>query len=240
MIIYPAIDIHNGKCVRLYKGDLSKQTIFSNNPTYIAQKWENEGAEYLHLVDLDGAFNGKSINIDIIKNIVDSVKIPIQIGGGIRDINTIDYFFNIGVSRVILGSVAIKSPKVVEEACIKYPNSIVVGIDAVDGIVAIEGWAVTSGATAISLAKEIKNYGISTIIYTDISLDGTLSGVNVDSTVTLAQNTGLNVIASGGVNSIKDINYLKSKESEGITGVIVGKSIYTGHLSLSEAITVAR
>lgn len=238
MIIFPAIDIRGGKAVRLYKGDFARETVFGE-PEEMAAKWESLGGQYLHLVDLDGARAGKSMNLDVVKRIIDRVNIPVELGGGIRTMDNIDEVLASGVQRVILGSVAAKNPALVQRACAKYGDRIVVGIDAKDGIVAVEGWEVSGNVEVGILAKQMAQVGVKTIIYTDISRDGTLEGVNVDATAQLARHSGVKVVASGGVKSIEDIKALLPYENSGIEGVIVGKSIYTGTLNLAEAIRVA-
>jgi len=240
MIIFPAIDIRGGKCVRLLKGDFNQETVFSDSPADMARKWQAQGAEYLHLVDLDGALAGSSQNLAAIKEILQVVDIPTELGGGIRSMEQIDQLLAMGITRVILGSVAVKNPDLVREACTKYGERIVVGIDAKDGIVAVEGWGESGNIGAVELAKKMKDAGVKTIIYTDISRDGTLSGVNVEATVKLAQESGVKIVASGGVKSIDDIKALKEKEAAGIEGVIAGKSIYMGTLDLAAAIRLAK
>lgn len=239
MIIFPAIDIRGGKCVRLLKGDFAKETVFSDKPEEMAKKWQAQGAEFLHLVDLDGALAGKSQNLATVEKILAAVDIPVELGGGIRTMENIDDVLALGVRRVILGSVAVRDPELVREACAKYGDRIVVGIDAKDGIVAVDGWGVSGDVEATALAKEMKKAGVKTIIYTDISRDGTLSGVNVEATAKLARESGVAIVASGGVKSIADIEALKPYEKDGIEGVIVGKSIYMGTLDLAEAIEIA-
>lgn len=239
MIIFPAIDIRGGKCVRLLKGDFAKETVFSDKPEDMAKKWQAQGAAFLHLVDLDGALKGKSQNLATVEKILAAVDIPVEFGGGIRTMENIDEVLKLGVRRVILGSVAVRSPELVREACAKYGDRIVVGIDAKNGIVAVDGWGVSGNVEATALAKEMKKAGVKTIIYTDISRDGTLAGVNVEATAKLARESGVNIVASGGVKSIDDIKALKPYEKDGIEGVIVGKSIYMGTLDLAEAIAIA-
>lgn len=240
MLILPAIDLRGGNCVRLVKGDFKQETIYGEHPEEIALRWEGEGAEFLHVVDLDGALAGEPQNMDAIKRILQVVTIPVEVGGGIRSMESIDRLLSIGVSRVILGSVAVHKEGLVQEACSSYGNHIVVGIDAKKGIVATDGWEKSGGISAVELAKKLGAYGLETIIYTDISRDGTLSGVNVTETAHLARASGIKVIASGGVKSISDIEELKKRECDGIIGVIVGKSIYEGTLSLIEAISASR
>lgn len=239
MIIFPAIDIRGGKCVRLLKGDFEKETVFSDRPEEMAKKWQAQGAEFLHLVDLDGALAGKSQNLATVEKILAAVDIPVELGGGIRTLESIDEVLALGVRRVILGSVAVRDPELVKTACAKYGDRIVVGIDAKDGIVAVDGWGVSGDVEATALAKEMKKAGVKTIIYTDISRDGTLAGVNVEATAKLARESGVAVVASGGVKSIADIEALKPYEKDGIEGVIVGKSIYMGTLDLAKAIEIA-
>ena len=240
MLILPAIDLRGGNCVRLVKGDFKQETIYSEHPEEIALRWEGEGAEFLHVVDLDGALAGEPQNMDAIKCILQAVKIPVEVGGGIRSMESIDRLLSIGVSRVILGSVAVHKEELVQEACSAYGNRIVVGIDAKKGIVATDGWEKSGGISAVELAKKLGAFGLETIIYTDISRDGTLSGVNVTETARLARTSGIKVIASGGVKSISDIEELKKRECDGVIGVIVGKSIYEGTLTLIEAIAASR
>ena len=239
MRIYPAIDIRGGKAVRLYKGDFAQETVFGE-PAEMAKKWEAAGGEFLHLVDLDGARAGKSMNLDVVKEIIAAVNIPVELGGGIRTMENIDEVLAAGVQRVILGSVATKNPALVKEACAKYGDRVVVGIDAKDGIVAVDGWEVSGDVEVTVLAKEMAKAGVKTIIYTDISRDGTLEGVNVEATAQLARESGIKIVASGGVKSIDDVKALLPYEKEGIEGVIVGKSIYMGTLDLTEAVKVAK
>ena len=239
MIILPAIDLRDGKCVRLLKGNFAQETVYSTEPEEVALRWAREGAEFLHVVDLDGALAGKPQNTEAIKKILNSIQIPMEVGGGIRTLETIDATLELGVSRVIFGSAAVQNQALVKNACQRYGNRIAVGIDAKDGIAAIDGWGVSGGISAIDLAKELSSYGLETIIYTDISRDGTLSGVNVEATAKLALESGVNVIASGGVRSLEDIHSLKAREADGVIGVIAGKSIYEATLSLPEAIVAA-
>ena len=224
MIIFPAIDIRDGKCVRLTKGDFSQETIFSDQPQEMAKKWAEQGAKYLHVVDLDGALAGKPVNLEAIKEIIAAVSIPIELGGGIRTMETVEMLLDLGVERVILGSVAVKNPELVKAACAKFGERIVVGIDAKDGIVAVEGWGVSGDVKAEKLAQQMAAVGVKHIIYTDISRDGTLSGVNVEATASLAKESGIKV---------------KQAEVCGIEGVIVGKAIYTGSLNLKQALQLA-
>lgn len=241
MIIYPAIDIRGGRCVRLTEGRFDKETVFADNPADMARKWAAAGAEYLHVVDLDGALAGKSVNLAVVSNIVKAANIPVQLGGGIRTLANIEQVLQAGVSRVILGSVAVRSPELVREACRQFGSQIVVGIDARDGQAAVDGWEVSGGVGAEELAKKMAEAGVARIIYTDISRDGTLQGVNVAATASLAKAAGIPVIASGGVKSLEDITALKAANAEGgIEGVIVGKAIYTGAVDVAAAIRLAK
>lgn len=240
MIIYPAIDIRGGRCVRLTEGRFDKETVFADDPAEMAVKWEQCGAEFLHLVDLDGALAGEGRNLPVIERILKSVNIPIELGGGIRTLAYMERLLAMGVERLILGSVAVKNPQLVAEACAKYPGHIAVGIDAKAGDVAIEGWGKGSGVGALELAKEMAALGVCCIIYTDISRDGMLTGVNVDATAALAKSCGVPVTASGGVASLGDIRRLKQVEKYGVSGCIIGKAIYTGAVDLRAALVLAK
>ena len=240
MIIFPAIDIRGGRCVRLTEGRFDSETVFADNPLDMARRWVAEGAEYLHVVDLDGALAGKPVNVEAIAAITRAVDIPVQLGGGIRTLESIAALLNAGVARVILGSVAVKQPELVRQACAKYADRIVVGIDARDGQVAVEGWGVSGGVAAEELAAKMAAAGVARIIYTDIARDGTLTGVNVAATCALARAAGIPVIASGGVSSLDDIAAVRAAQADGIEGVIVGKALYTGAVTLPEAIRAAR
>ena len=236
MIIFPAIDLRGGKCVRLIQGDFDKETVYSDDPQATALKWQNSGAKFLHVVDLDGARAGSPQNIDAIKKILAAIKIPIEVGGGIRTLADAEKLLALGVRRVILGSVAVENISLVEEAAKKFGDKIVVGIDARNGFVATHGWEKSSAVKADELAKKIVAAGVKTIIYTDISKDGMLSGVNAETFAELQKFSGAEIIASGGVKSIEDIRALKVAK---ISGVIVGKAIYTGALDLKSAIEIA-
>ena len=236
MIIFPAIDLRGGKCVRLIQGDFAKETVYSDDPRATALKWQSMGAKFLHVVDLDGARAGSPQNLDAIKKILDAVKIPIEVGGGIRTLDDMERLLALGVRRVILGSVAVENVALVAQAIQRFGDRVVVGIDAKNGFVAVHGWEKSSSVTAGELAKKIAAAGVKTIIYTDISKDGMLSGVNAAAFVELAEASGAQIIASGGVRSIEDIRALKSA---GVAGVIVGKAIYTGSLDLKSAIELA-
>ena len=240
MIIYPAIDIRGGRCVRLTEGRFDAETVFADDPAEMALKWAGLGAEFLHLVDLDGALAGEGKNVPVIQRILKSVSIPVQLGGGIRNLETMEKLLDLGVTRLILGSAAVKNPELVAEACKKYPGHIAVGIDAKNGEVAIEGWGQGSGVAATELAKKMAGFGVETIIYTDISRDGMLSGVNVEATAALARACGVPIIASGGVASLDDIRRVKVVEGDGVQGCIIGKAIYTGAVDLKEALALAK
>ena len=240
MILFPAIDIRNGRCVRLTEGKFECETVFAEDPAEMAVRWADAGAEYLHVVDLDGALAGQSSNTEVIKRILAKVKIPVQVGGGIRTLANIEKMLALGVTRVILGSVAVRDPELVRAACQKFPGQVVVGIDAKNGEVAVEGWGIGGGIGAVELAKKMAAVGVERIIFTDISRDGMLSGVNVEATAELAKTSGIKVIASGGVSSLADIKALQLHEADGIEGCIIGKAIYTGALDLKEALAVLK
>lgn len=225
--------------MRLFKGDFAQETVFSDEPAAMARQWQDQGAQYLHLVDLDGARAGRSCNLATVKAIIEAIDIPVELGGGIRTMDNIAEVLELGVRRVILGSVAVRDVDLVREACKCYGERIVVGIDAKDGIVAVDGWGVSGDIEASELAVKMKAAGVKTIIYTDISRDGTLAGVNVEATARLARESGLDIVASGGVSSLQDIEQLREHEKDGIVGVIVGKSIYTGALDLPQALAIA-
>ncbi len=235
MIIYPAIDIKDGKCVRLYKGDYDKVTVYNENPLEVAQGFAEAGAEFIHLVDLDGARDGESKNKEILFEIAEKMPVPVQTGGGIRSLETVrDYLFH-GVQRVILGTSAIQDKGFLELAVEEFGEKIVVGIDAKDGFVAYSGWEKLSTSRAVEFAKEVEAIGVRTIVYTDIATDGTLQGPNFKEMAQMAHSVGMNVIASGGVSCLEDIEKLKET---GVKGVIVGKAIYTGNVELKEAIRI--
>ncbi len=240
MILFPAIDIRNGRCVRLTEGKFECETVFAEDPAEMAVRWADAGAEYLHVVDLDGALAGQSANIEVIKRILAKVKIPVQVGGGIRTLANIENMLALGVTRVILGSVAVRNPELVREACQKFPGQVVVGIDAKNGEVAVEGWGIGGGIDAVELAKKMAAVGVEHIIFTDISRDGMLSGVNVEATAELAKTSGIKVIASGGVSSLADLKALQEHAADGIEGCIIGKAIYTGAIDLKEALAALK
>ncbi len=237
MIIIPAIDLKEGKCVRLKQGLMDQSTIFSENPAEMARKWVDLGAKRLHLVDLDGAFAGKPVNQEAIKSIVSAVggSALIQLGGGIRNMKTVENFLNSGVDSIIVGTAAVTNPDFLLEACNAFPGQIIVGLDAKDGDVAINGWAKLTGHNVIDLAQKFEEYGVESIIYTDIGRDGMMGGVNIEATVKLSESLKIPVIASGGVSSIKDIKMLCDVSNIGIRGVITGTAIYEGTLDFKEA-----
>jgi phosphoribosylformimino-5-aminoimidazole carboxamide ribotide isomerase len=242
VILFPAIDLKDGQCVRLVKGDMSQATVFNADPSDQARQFADAGAEWLHLVDLNGAFAGKPVNAAAVEAILKSVRVPVQLGGGIRDLARIEDWLNRGIARVILGTVALKNPALVKEACRKFPGKVAVGIDAKCGKVAVEGWAETSDVTALDLARKFEDAGVAVIIFTDIDRDGLLQGVNVESTAQLARSISVPVIASGGVSSLADIDaLLKVAPSTrsyggGIIGVISGRALYDGRLDLGTAL----
>lgn len=236
MDVIPAIDLLDGRCVRLYQGDYEKSQIFNENPLEVARQWVEQGATRLHLVDLDGAKQGKPVNLSMIKKIVEEISIPVQVGGGLRDVQSVADLLSLGVERVILGTIAVENKRIVEQLCQEFPHQIVVGIDARQGKVATKGWLETSEVNATDLAQQMELLGVAAIIFTDIQRDGTLGGPNLDSLRELANAVNIPIIASGGVSSLTDLLSLLSLEPLGVTGVIVGKALYTGDLSLSEAI----
>ncbi|WHH58909.1 1-(5-phosphoribosyl)-5-[(5-phosphoribosylamino)methylideneamino]imidazole-4-carboxamide isomerase [Petroclostridium sp. X23] len=237
MILYPAIDIRQGKCVRLVQGSFSDMTVYSDHPVQMAQKWEQNGAEFIHLVDLDGALSGKSINSEVITEIAKTVNVPVQLGGGIRSMDTIQFYLDNGINRVILGTSAVKNPALVKEAVEKYGNRIVVGIDAKDGMAAVGGWEEVSAVTAVELALKMQDMGVQTIIYTDIAKDGMLQGPNVEAMKEMVDHLVIDVIASGGVSTLEDIVKLTGT---GVQGAIIGKALYTGNIDLVDALRVAK
>lgn len=237
MRIYPAIDIRGGNCVRLLNGDYDKETVYGSSPETMAKEWEKKGADFIHVVDLDGAKSGGNENRNAVKRICASVNVPVQQGGGIRTMEDVDEVIALGVSRVIIGTAAIKNPELVKEAVKKYGEKIAVGIDAKNGYVATDGWTRVSDKTALELAKEMEAIGVKTVIYTDIATDGTLQGPNVEQMALMAEKTGLNVIASGGVGSEEHLDALSKT---GVEGVIVGKALYTERIDLSKVVNKYR
>ncbi len=237
MLLIPAIDLKDGKCVRLKQGDMNDSTTFGEDPAAMARRWLDAGARRLHLVDLNGAFAGKPVNEAAIKSIIKEVggHIPVQLGGGIRDLDTIERYLDDGLRYVIIGTAAVKNPGFLRDACSAFGGHIIVGLDAKDGKVATDGWSKLSGHEVIDLAKKFEDYGVESVIYTDIGRDGMLSGVNIEATVKLAQSLTIPVIASGGLSNIANIEALCAVEPEGVEGVICGRAIYTGDLDFTAA-----
>ncbi len=240
MLIIPAIDLKDGACVRLKQGRMEDDTVFSDDPIGVAAQWVAQGARRLHLVDLNGAFAGEPVNGEIVRAIATRwPQLPVQIGGGIRSLETIETYVRAGVSYVILGTKAVKEPSFVREACQAFPGRVIVGIDAKDGWVATDGWAEVSSVQAVDLARQFKADGISAIVYTDIARDGMMQGVNVEATAKLARDSGLPIIASGGVTNLDDIRGLLRVRGDGVIGTITGRAIYEGTLDLAEAQALA-
>ena len=237
MLVIPAIDLKDGQCVRLKQGEMDSATIFSENPAEMARHWVNQGGRRLHLVDLNGAFAGKPVNEAAIRAIVKEMgaEIPVQLGGGIRDLATIERYLDDGISYVILGTAAVKNPGFLHEACYAFPGQIIVGLDAKDGKVAVDGWSKMTGHDVVDLAKKFEDYGVNAVVYTDIGRDGMLSGVNIEATVNLARALTIPVIASGGLTDLDDIRKLCEVEFEGIMGAITGRAIYQGTLDFAAA-----
>ncbi len=237
MLLIPAIDLKQGKCVRLRQGRMEDDTVFSDDPVAVAARWVEAGAKRLHLVDLDGAFAGKPVNAAVVTEIAAAFPgLPIQIGGGIRDEDTIDTYLAAGVAYVIIGTKAVNAPHFVADVCVEFPGHIIVGLDAKDGKVATDGWSKLSGHDVIDLAQHFERDGVEAIIYTDISRDGMMQGVNVEATQKLAQSITIPVIASGGVTNMNDITGLQAVQDDGVMGTILGRSIYEGSIDLAEAI----
>ncbi|UOF91341.1 1-(5-phosphoribosyl)-5-[(5-phosphoribosylamino)methylideneamino]imidazole-4-carboxamide isomerase [Fodinisporobacter ferrooxydans] len=235
-ILYPAIDIRDGKAVRLYKGDYAAMTVYHEDPAAVAAQWQEQGAAFIHVVDLDGAKDGKRKNRSVIEAVVQAVHVPVQVGGGIRTMETVESYFELGVERCILGTAAVQEPEFVKAALRRYGERIVIGLDAKDGMVAVNGWLETADVKAIDLGKELAAHGATRVVFTDIARDGTLTGPNTPAIVQMAKETGLQVIASGGVKSIDDLVELSTYADQGVAGAIIGKALYTGAIQLSEAI----
>jgi phosphoribosylformimino-5-aminoimidazole carboxamide ribotide isomerase len=239
MLLYPAIDLKDGDCVRLYKGEMSKATVFSNNPAQQAKAFEDDGCEWLHLVDLNGAFAGAPVNAAPVEEILKTVSVPVQLGGGIRDLATIENWLSKGLSRVILGTVAVENPDLVKEAALKFPGKVAVGIDARNGKVATRGWAEETDVNAIDLARIFQDVGVSAIIYTDIDRDGAMQGPNVTATAAIANAVSIPVIASGGVSTLKDLMDLKTCGAP-LNGAISGRALYDGVINIPEAVALLK
>jgi len=239
MRIIPAVDIKGGRCVRLSQGKADQETVYSEDPLAVANDWDEQGAQLIHIVDLDGAFDGLPVHVDLIKNIIYHSSVDIQVGGGIRTLDAIKAYVDAGAYRVILGTIALEDPAFVEQACQKFPDKIMVGIDARDGFVAIKGWVEVSTQKATDFAKSMEPLGVSGFIFTDISRDGMMQGPNIDSILDFTKHTKLPVIASGGVSKIEDISKLLTLESKGISGAIVGKALYDKRVDFKEALRLA-
>lgn len=239
MILYPAIDLKDGQCVRLRQGLMDQATVFNANPADQARQFAEQGFKALHVVDLNGAFEGRSVNVDAVAAILSSVSIPVQLGGGIRTLEAISHWLGHGVSRVILGTAAVRNPSLVKAACARFPGKIAVGIDAKDGRVAVAGWAETSELNATDLARRLQDVGVAAIIYTDISRDGMLTGLNLDATADLARSVSIPVIASGGLAGIEDVKRLISPAYAIIAGAIAGRALYDGRLDAKLALELA-
>ena len=240
MIIIPAVDIKNGRCVRLVQGRKDAETVYSEDPVQMANRWRNHGAELIHVIDLDGAFQQQPQHTAAIRKMVEQLDIPIQVGGGIRNEKTIQQYIDIGIAKVIIGTEASKNPKLVQKVCKAFPEQIVVAIDARRGMVAIEGWTQTTPVKAIELAKRFEDCGVAAINFTDIDRDGMQTGPNIEETRRIAEAISIPVIASGGVSTIDDIKNLLPLNAMGITGIIIGKALYSGSLNLRDAITLTK
>ena len=238
MLLIPAIDLKDGRCVRLKQGKLDEETIFSEDQAEVARRWRDEGAERIHLVDLNGAFAGKPQNASVVRAIIDAVgaEVPVQLGGGIRSLDTIERYLDVGVSYVVVGTAAVKNPGFLHDACTAFPGQVLVGLDARDGKVATDGWSKLTRHDVVDLARKFVGYGVEGIIYTDIGRDGMLSGVNIEATQRLAQAVSVPVFASGGVTDLSDIDRLLEIEDDGVGGVILGRSIYEGTLDFGAAL----
>lgn len=240
MIIYPAIDLKDGQCVRLYKGDMAKDTVYNDNPAAQGAEWAREGFGWIHIVDLNGAIDGRPVNEEAVKSVLETVDIPVQLGGGIRSLAQIENWLSEGISRVILGTIALKNPEIVKEACRLFPGQIAVGIDARKGMVAVEGWVEESDMKAADLAKMFEDEGVCAIIYTDIDRDGTGEGVNLESTIELSKSTSIPIIASGGIGNLDDVYAVrKASEEHNINGVIIGKALYDNRVNPTKALAIA-
>lgn len=239
MILYPAIDLKGGQCVRLKLGDMGQATVYNPDPAAQARSFAASGFQWVHVVDLDGAFAGAPRNAEAVSSIISAVDLPVQLGGGIRDLKTVEAWLSRGLKRVILGTAAVKNPALVREAAAKFPGQVAVGIDARDGFVAVEGWAEVSSLPARELALRFLDAGVAAVIFTDVGRDGVLAGVNVEATADLARGLGIPVIASGGLASIDDVRRLKAREADGIAGVIIGRALYDGRIDPASALKEA-
>ncbi|MGE0037304.1 MAG: 1-(5-phosphoribosyl)-5-[(5-phosphoribosylamino)methylideneamino]imidazole-4-carboxamide isomerase [Xanthobacteraceae bacterium] len=240
MILFPAIDLKDGVCVRLQQGDMARATVFHRDPAAQAHVFETQGFEYLHIVDLDGAFAGKPMNARAIEHILEAISIPVQLGGGIRDMATIEGWLGKGVNRVIIGTAAVRDPELVKRAAKKHPGRVAVGLDARDGRVAVEGWAETSELTALDLARRFEDAGVAAIVYTDVARDGMLKGLNLDATIALAEAVSIPVIASGGFASIADVQAMLETRARKLAGAIAGRALYDGRLDAAQALALIK
>jgi phosphoribosylformimino-5-aminoimidazole carboxamide ribotide isomerase len=240
VILFPAIDLKNGQCVRLEQGDMARATVFNLDPAAQAKAFEDQGFEYLHVVDLDGAFAGKPVNAQAVEAMLKAVKFPVQLGGGIRDLATVEAWLAKGIKRVIIGTAAVRDPQLVKEAARKFPGRVAVGLDARDGKVAVEGWAEASTVTALEIAQRFEDAGVTAIIFTDIARDGMLKGLNLDATIALADKISIPVIASGGLASIDDVKALLQPRAKKLEGAISGRALYDGRVDPAEALKLIR
>lgn len=240
VILFPAIDLKNGQCVRLEQGDMARATVFNLNPAAQAQSFAEQGFEYLHVVDLDGAFAGKPVNAEAVEAMLKTIKIPVQLGGGIRDLKTVEAWLEKGITRVIIGTAAVRDPELVKQAAKRFPGRVAVGLDARDGKVAVEGWAETSEVTVLEIAKRFEDAGVAAIIFTDIARDGLLKGLNLDATIALADAISIPVIASGGLASIEDVKAMLTPRAKKLAGAIAGRALYDGRLDPAAALTLIR
>jgi phosphoribosylformimino-5-aminoimidazole carboxamide ribotide isomerase len=240
VILFPAIDLKGGQCVRLEQGDLARVTVFNSDPAAQARAFERQGFEYLHVVDLDGAFAGKPVNASAVDALLKAIKMPVQLGGGIRDLATVEAWLSRGIRRVIIGTAAVRDPQLVKQAAKKFPGRVAVGLDARDGKVAVQGWAESSEMTALDIARRFEDAGIAAIIFTDIARDGLLSGLNLEATIALADSISVPVIASGGLASIADVKALLEPRAKKLEGAISGRALYDGRLDAAEAIALIK
>jgi phosphoribosylformimino-5-aminoimidazole carboxamide ribotide isomerase len=240
MILFPAIDLKDGKCVRLEQGDMARATVFNLDPAAQASAFAAQGFEYLHVVDLDGAFAGKPVNAQAVERMLKLIKIPVQLGGGIRDLKTVQGWLDKGIARVIIGTAAVRDPALVKQAAKAFPGRVAVGLDARDGKVAVEGWAETSQVTALEIAQRFEDAGVAAIIFTDIARDGLLKGLNIDATIALAESISIPVIASGGLASIEDVKALLAPRAKKLAGAIAGRALYDGRLDPASALSLIR
>jgi phosphoribosylformimino-5-aminoimidazole carboxamide ribotide isomerase len=240
VILFPAIDLKEGLCVRLEQGDMTRATVFNRDPAEQAHAFEQAGFEYLHIVDLDGAFAGRPVNAGAVERILDAISIPVQLGGGIRDMATVEGWLGKGVTRVIIGTAAVRDPVLVREAAARFPGRVAVGLDARDGNVAVQGWAESSELSALDIVRRFEDAGVAAIIYTDISRDGMLKGLNLDATIALAEAVSIPVIASGGLASIADVEAMLAPRARKLEGAIAGRALYDGRLNAAEALALLK